>query len=157
MALPTEFRSQSKTIGNSSIKHPIYTFTINLSRSNSEAFGPSTNQSNGTVLHPDMYSNSPDSGRTAAAQHAVGKSTWIPGALLGENVIINDDGTITAYGMKAAYLKKAFADVANPMLTLTNNAPYTSTTIGNVADTWNHPSKVGMVAGGAATVLYVDN
>ena len=126
MTIPAEYQSEAKTIGNSAILHPIYSFTVNLDRLRNEKFGPNTNQSNVSVLHPDMYDSSADRGRTNAAQHQANFTSLIPGFLLGENVIIHDNGTITAYGQKAVYLKKTYADVENPLLTLTNSAPYTS-------------------------------
>lgn len=126
MTIPTDYRSQSKVIGNSNIKHPIYTFRVNLDRLTSETIGPNTNSRSVNILHPDMYSNSPDSGRTSAAQHQTGNVSWLPCLFPGMNIDINDNGTITAYGMQAAYLKKTYADVADPLLTITNSAPYTT-------------------------------
>lgn len=126
MTIPTEYRSQTKTIGDSNIKHPIYTFTVNLDRLLSEKIGPNTNVRSVNVLHPDMYSNSPDSGRTSAANHATGNVSFMSCLFPGMHIDINDNGTITAYGAQAVYLKKTYADVENPLLTLTNSAPYTS-------------------------------
>ena len=127
MTYPNEFRTQEKVVGDSVIKHPIYTFSVNLSRMFNEKFGPNTNQADVNLLHPDMCVSSPDYGRSLLSAHdGVAKHTWLPGFLTGENIDINDDGTITAYGMKAVYLKKTYADVANPILTLINDPPYTS-------------------------------
>lgn len=125
MTIPSDFRATSATIGSSAITHPIYTFTINLDRLKSETVGPSTNQRTGTVLHPDSYQKSPDRSQAMISQHAAGNISLIP-TLLGANIQMNDNGTITAYGQHAVYLKKTYADVANPLLTLTNSAPYTS-------------------------------
>lgn len=126
MTIPSEYRSTNVTVGDSAIKHPIYTFRVNLDRNTSESVGPNTNLRSGTVLHPDMHCTSADRGVTRAAQHKAGNVSLIPGFLRGENVVVNDDATITAYGQKAIYLKQTYADVDNPLLTLTNSAPYTS-------------------------------
>ena len=126
MAIPSEYRTTSRTVGDSNIKHPIYTFTVNLDRLNSESVGPNTNLSSGTVLHPDMHDRDADRGRSNIANHQTSNLSWLPGFLTGENVVINDNGTITAYGQKALYLKREYADIENPLLTLTNDAPYTS-------------------------------
>lgn len=126
MAIPGEYYDESKTIGSSAIKHPIYTFAVNLDRLKSELIGPNTNQSSQAVLHPDRYDSSADRGIENSAQHQTQNTSWLPGFLRGDNVVIHDNGTITAYGQKAVYLKKTYADVANPLLTLTNSAPYTS-------------------------------
>ena len=99
-------------------KHPIVTFTVNLDRLRNEKIGPNTNQANVNLLHPDMHDNSPDRGRTNSNQHTVQKSTWLPGFLCGENIIQNDDGTITAYGMKAQYLRETYATGDAPLLTV---------------------------------------
>lgn len=126
MTYPTEFRTQAKTVGSTSIKHPIYTFKVNLDRLSSEKVGPNTNQQSVNLLHPSLHQTSPDRGRTEAAQHAKSNIAWIPSLFPGVNFDINDDGTITAYGQQAVYLKKTYADVENPLLTLTNSAPYTT-------------------------------
>lgn len=126
MTFPTEFRTQNKTVGSNGITHPIYTFRVNLDRLNSETVGPKTNAKNGTVLHPDMYGSYPDADRTRSSQHAKNNVSWIPSLFPGMNIDINDDGTITSYGAHAVYLKKNYADVENPLLTLTNSPPYTS-------------------------------
>lgn len=127
MTYPSEFRSNNKTVGDNGIKHPIYTFTVNLDRLKDEKFGPNTNQKSVNLLHPDMSNQSPDYGRTLLGRtEGVAKHSWLPGFLVGQNIDINDDGTITAYGQQAVYLKKTYADVANPLLTLTNDPPYTS-------------------------------
>lgn len=126
MAIPSEYYTETKTVGNSSITHPIYTFTVNLDRLKQETFGPNTNQSNVAVLHPDRYDSSADRGAANTEYHQRGNISFIPGFLRGENIVVHDNGTITAYGQKAIYLKQNYADVANPLLTLTNSAPYTS-------------------------------
>lgn len=126
MAIPSEYYTETKTVGDDAIKHPIYTFRVNLDRLKQESIGPNTNLRTGTVLHPDMHDNSPDRGNTNAAQHQSGNISWLPGFLRGENIIVHDNGTITAYGQRAVYLKQTYADVANPLLTITNSAPYTS-------------------------------
>ena len=126
MTFPTQFNTQAKTIGSSKIKHPIYSFTVNLARFPSELIGPNTNQSSQGVLSPDAYQTDTNNGRTEAASRKALISTYLPGLLQAENVFINDDGTITAYGMKGYYIKKTYADCANPWLTVTNSPPYTS-------------------------------
>lgn len=126
MTFPTEFENNSLVVGDSAIKHPIYTFTVQLDRLKNEAVGPNTNQRSVNLLHPDMSNQSPDYGRTLLSNHdAVAKASWLPG-FLRQNVVINDNGTITAYGQNAVYLKKTYADIANPLLVLTNSAPYTA-------------------------------
>lgn len=126
MTFPTEFRTNTKEVGKSGVTHPIYTFRVNLDRLTNERVGPNTNSRNVGVLHPDMHVNSPDLGRAQAAQHQTGNVSWLPTLFPGMNIDINDDGTITAYGQQAVYLKKTYADVENPLLTLTNSPPYTS-------------------------------
>lgn len=150
MTYPTEFRSQSKTIGNSNILHPIYTFTINLNVAATEKIGPNTNQRSPIILHPDRYDSDPDRGQSNIANHNAQISSWIPGFLRGENIVINSDGTVTAYGQKAVYLKKNFVDVANPMLTLTNEAPYTSTSAHSVR-TYTVTPRGGLMCAGSST------
>lgn len=157
MAIPSDFRDSTKVIGDSAIKHPIYVFSISLNRPTSEAIGPITNQKSVNLLHPDMYTSSPSTGRTQMAQHQTGNSSWIPGFLRGPNVIINGNGTITAYGSHAVYLKKTFADVANPMLTLINYHPYTSTSTDDPVETFSFRFLGGASIGGAATESFVDN
>lgn len=126
MTYPTEFRTQAKTVGPTGITHPIYTFKVNLDRLSNEAVGPNTNQKSVNLLHPDMHTSSPDQGRTNAAQHQKSNIAWLPSLFPGTSFDINDDGTITVYGQQAVYLKKTYADVENPLLTLTNSPPYTS-------------------------------
>jgi hypothetical protein len=126
MTYPTEFREENKKTGATAIKHPIYKFKVNLNRLRNEAVGPVTNQRSVNLLHPDMHDNSPDRGRTNAAEHQKQYHAWLPSLFPGKNIDIKDDGTIVAYGAEAVYLKKTYADVANPLLTLVNSAPYTS-------------------------------
>jgi len=126
MTIPTDFRTQSKTIGGVGITHPIYVFKINLDRLRSELIGPNTNQRDVTQLHPDMYNSSPDRGLASSLIHQRNNIGWLATMFPGVNIDINDDGTITAYGEQANYLKRKFADVANPSLTLINFAPYIS-------------------------------
>jgi hypothetical protein len=126
MTYPSEFRTQTKTIGSTAIKHPIYTFRVNLGRQATERIGPNTNQSTAHVLHPDSYNQSPDYGRTLVDAHFTGNVSWLPGFLQGENIDINNNGTITAYGQKAVYLNQNYTSGDFPLLTLTNSAPYTS-------------------------------
>ena len=102
-------------------KHPIITFTVKLDRFLNEKIGPNTNQRSTNVLHPDMHDNDEDRGRTNSAQHDALKSTFLPGLLAGENVIQNDDGTITAYGMKAKYLLDTYATGDEALLTVVSN------------------------------------
>lgn len=127
MTLPSDFRTTDKVVGSSAIKHPIYVFSVDLSRLTSEKIGPKTNSRSVNLLHPDMSNQSADYGRTLMSGHAsVKKHTWLPGFLRGSNIDVNSDGTITAYGQQAVYLKKQYADVENPVLTLINDPPYTS-------------------------------
>lgn len=126
MTYPSEFRSSAKTVGSSAIKHPIYTFRVNLDLYKTESIGPNTNQREVTVLHPDSYVQSPDYGRTLKDPRNLHRISWIPGMLAAGNLDINDDGTITAYGQQGKYLLDTYTTGTNPLLTLTNSAPYTS-------------------------------
>lgn len=125
MAFPTEFNDNTST-GSTNIKHPIITFRVLMNRRTQEAIGPITNQKNVSMLHPDMHDNSPDRGRTNAAQHEAQFQPYIPGFLTGSNVVRNDNGTFTVYGHQAVYLKQQYADIANPLLEVTNDPPYTT-------------------------------
>lgn len=87
-----------------------------MNRPTQEKIGPITNQRSVTVLHPDMHDSSPDRGRTNMAQHEAQFQPYIPGYLGAQNLVRNDDGTITAYGQLAVYLKKTYADIENPLL-----------------------------------------
>jgi hypothetical protein len=116
MAIPTEYEDNLSTIGCTNIKHPIITFQVLMNRRTQETIGPITNSKETAILHPDMHDNSPDRGRTNAAVHQTQFSPYIPGYLRGQNIVRNDDGTITAYGQLATYLKTQYADIDNPML-----------------------------------------
>lgn len=126
MTYPTEFRTQKKVIGSNAIKHPIYTFSVNLDRFKNEAFGPNTNQTNVHVLPADQYQSSPNLGNSQNAVRDLQNVSWLPGFLGAENIDINDDGTITAYGAKGTYLKNTYTVGLNPLLTLVNSPPYTT-------------------------------
>lgn len=126
MAIPTEYNDNATVVGGTNIKHPIITFKVLLNRKTAEAVGPVTNQKSVTVLHPDMHDNDPDRGRTNAAQHENQFSPMLPGYLRGQNIVRNDDNTITAYGQVALYLKTEYADIENPMLEVQNAEPFTS-------------------------------
>ena len=126
MTIPTEFEPNSQFLGATNIKHPIITFRVIMNRRLQEDNGPITNSRTGTVLPPDMFTSNTDTGRTAAAQHQNQFSPWIPGFLRGSNIVRNDDGTFTAYGQQAIYLKTRYADIDNPLLEVTNSPPYTS-------------------------------
>jgi hypothetical protein len=126
MTFPTEFNSQSKVIGNSSIKHPIYTFRVNLDLQIAESVGPNTNAHTGTVLHPDAYQTSGDLGRSNRTTRALQNISWFPMMSQSGNLEINDDGTITVYGVEGKRLLDTYTTGSNPLLTLTNSAPYTT-------------------------------
>lgn len=126
MAYPTEFYQQNVSVGPTDKKHPIYTFIVNLDLASTEAVGPITNQKQVAVLHPDQYVGSPDYGRTLTSPRHLHRISWLPGMLAAGNLEINDDGTITAYGQQGAYLKNTYTTGTNPLLTLTNDPPYTS-------------------------------
>ena len=126
MTIPTDYEDNAATIGSNNIKHPIITFRVSMARRAEETVGPITNARTGNVLHPDMYNSSSDSGRTNAAQHESQFQPYIPGFLNGSNIVRNNDGTFTAYGQQAYYLKKQYADIDNPLLIVTNDPPYTS-------------------------------
>jgi hypothetical protein len=126
MTYPTEFLSQAKTIGPTALKHPIYTFKVNLDLQRSESIGPNTNQRDVNLLHPDQHQTSPDLGRSQNTVRRLQNISWLPGMLAAGNVYINDDGTITAYGQAGQYLRENFTTGTYPLLTLTNAAPYTA-------------------------------
>lgn len=126
MAIPSEFQDKAEVVGSADIKHPIYTFKVLMKRQREETIGPLTHAKTADVLHPDMHDNSPDRGNTNAANHETQFRPFIPGKLRGQNITRNDDGTITAYGQLAQYLKQEYADIEYPLLELQNSPPYTS-------------------------------
>jgi len=126
MAFPTEFDDNATSIGATNIKHPIITFRVLMTRQLQETIGPITNSKSVAVLHPDRYDSSADRGRTNSANHETQFQPFIPGFLRGNNIVRNDDGTFTAYGQQAVYLKQQYADIANPLLEVTNSPPFTS-------------------------------
>ena len=126
MAIPTEYNDNATVVGGTNIKHPIIVFKVLMNRKNEETIGPVTNARTGTVLHPDMHDNDPDRGRTNAAVHENQFSPLLPGFLRGQNIVRNDDNTITAYGQVATYLKTQYADIDNPLLEVQNAEPFTS-------------------------------
>lgn len=126
MAIPSEYNDKAVSIGCTDIKHPIYTFKVLMVRQRDETVGPLTNAKSVNLLHPDMHVNSPDMGVTNAANHEDQFRPFIPGALRGQNITRNDDGTFTAYGQLGTYLKTTYADIDNPLLEVQNSAPYTS-------------------------------
>ena len=101
-------------------KHPIITFSVNLTRNADEQIGPNTNPNTTNLLHPDRYDSDADRGQSNIVNHRVQKSTWLPGFLVGENIVDNHDGTITAHGGKATYLKNTYSVGTNAILTVTN-------------------------------------
>ena len=126
MAIPREFEDKAEVVGCTDIKHPIYTFKVLMQRRREETIGPLTHAKTADVLHPDMHDNSPDRGRTNSEFHETTFRPLLPGKLRGQNITRNDDGTITAYGELAVYLKKEYADIEYPLLELQNSPPYTS-------------------------------
>lgn len=120
MTYPDQFVSQAVTVGDSNIKHPYYTFTVNLGIGITEAVGPNTNQKNGTVLHPDQCQTSPDLGRSQRTARFIQNLSWFPAINQSGNLEINNNGTITVYGMQGKYLKDNFTTGSNPLLTLTS-------------------------------------
>ena len=126
MAIPTEYQDSVASVGDTNIKHPIYTFRVLLTRRSEETIGPLTHSKTADVLHPDQHDNSPDRGRTNSANHETQYHPLLPGLLRGENIVRNDDGTFTVYGQQGTYLKEQYADIENPLLEVTNSPPYTS-------------------------------
>lgn len=124
MAIPSEYQQDQGT-NSANIKHPIITFKVLMNRHTQEVVGPLTNSRTGDVLHPDMYQSSPDLGRTNAANHETQFSPWMPNSLR-NNIVDHGDGTFTAYGSDAIYLKTQYADIDNPLLEIMNAAPYTT-------------------------------
>lgn len=98
--------------------HPVITFRVNLDNPSSEQIGPNTNARSTAVLHPDMHDSDADRGRTNSVNHKTQFSSWLPGFLCSENIVKNDDGTITAYGQKATYLKNTYTTGTNPLLSV---------------------------------------
>jgi len=107
-------------IGDTNITHPIIVFRIKLDRNRNEKIGPNTNSRNVNMLHPDMHDNSPDRGYTNSLEHAKQSVTWLPGFLAAENISVGENFEFTAYGQKATYLKKTYADVSSPYLEVVN-------------------------------------
>ncbi len=85
--------------------HPVYTFRANLQTVNLY-----------THLHPDMHDNDPDRGRINADGHKNRRSTWIPGLTAGENMVLQHEGEVTVYGLKAQYIKDNYTTGDNPLL-----------------------------------------
>lgn len=81
--------------------HPTIVFRFNLDQK-SESIGPITNQKITSIPNSVNYASQ--------------KSTWISGLLSGENVFVNDDGLVVAYGEKASYLKRVHSNGNNPLL-----------------------------------------
>ena len=126
MTIPQDYAHEQQYNSATNLKHPIITFRVVMTRQLQESNGPITNSNTGTVLHPDAYQSSGDLGRTQAAQHQNQFVPFIPGLLRGSNVYFNDDETFTVTGQQATYLKKTYADIDNPLLVVTNSAPYTT-------------------------------
>lgn len=126
MTIPSDFNDQSKVVGETNINHPIYTFRVNLDINASEAVGPNTNQRSVTLLHPDVCQSDIATGRAQRTTRALQRMTWFPMLSQAGNVEINDDGTITVYGIEGKRLIDTYTTGTNPLLTLTNSAPYTS-------------------------------
>ena len=129
MAYPepsNQLTQEQEYVSATNLKHPIITFRLALTRQLQESNGPITNSSTGTVLTPGAYQTSGDLGRSQAAQTQNQFSPVLPGFLRGSNVVHNLDGTFTVTGQQAVYLKKQYADIANPLLVVTNSAPYTT-------------------------------
>jgi len=124
MSIPTEYNDNATVVGSPDINHPIMRFSVIMTRQRDEAIGPITNSRSVNLLHPDMHDNSPDRGVLNAANHQTQFQPFIPGHLQGQNIVRNDDGTFVAYGQLATYLKTTYADIANPLLLVTNSAPY---------------------------------
>lgn len=103
-------------------KSPIITFSININAPMQEAIGPVTNTIDTAVLHPDRHVNDQDVGQAQQAQHNNLRSAYIPGFLTGENIVRNNNGTITAYGLKAKYLLDTYTTGSNPILKVVSNS-----------------------------------
>ena len=78
-------------------KNPIITFRVNLAVDLN------------SYVHPDRFQSDQDIAQAQAAHRASLRDTFIPGLLAGENIMMNNDGTFTAYGMKAKYLLDTYA------------------------------------------------
>ncbi len=124
--IPDSFPINENPIGDSNIKHPIYTFKMVIANPATENIGPNTNSRTVTMLPPDQFQTSPDVGRTARIARKNQFLAFIPGLLVGENLFHVNDDTFTVYGARGTYIKQNFADIAAPLVTVQNSAPYTS-------------------------------
>lgn len=103
-------------------KHPIIVFALNLARNSNESVGPNTNFNTTGILHPVRHTEDQDAVPAALTQFNTLRSSFVPGFLAGENVVKNDDGTFTAYGQKAIYLKNLHTTGENPLLTVVSES-----------------------------------
>ena len=124
--IPNSFNINENPIGPSALKHPIYSFRMAIAPGTSESIGPNTNSRSVTLLSPDQFQISPDAGRTARNARKNQFLSLIPGLRVGENLFHKNDDTFTVYGKAGTYIKTQYADIANPLVVVTNSAPYTS-------------------------------
>lgn len=94
---------------------PAITFTADLTPASTIPFGPLTNSSTVGVLHPDQYQESPDQGRTEFSNRAATRSTFIPGLSAAENMVLQHEGTVTLYGLKAIYVRNNYCSNATSL------------------------------------------
>lgn len=85
------------TFGDSLPKHPIITFQINLQTLNRMGF-----------LHPYNTQLIGNQTVTEASDQINRRSTWLPGLLGGENVVLKNGNQFTVKGLKALYLKNLY-------------------------------------------------
>lgn len=124
--IPDSWPDNINPIGPSALKHPIYTFKMTIASGTSELVGPNTNQRAVTMLSPDQYQTSPNLGRTQNTARKNQFLSWIPGLRDGENLFHVDGDTFTVYGKAGTHIKTNYADIANPLVVVTNSPPYTS-------------------------------
>jgi hypothetical protein len=75
-----------------------------------------------SYLHPDRHQTNQDTAISNEATRNSLRSTWLPGFLRSENIVLNNDDTFTAYGEKALYLKNNFTEGANKCLDIISNS-----------------------------------
>jgi hypothetical protein len=87
--------------------YPAITFQVNLATVDAANF-----------LTPDQYSQTPSYGRALTDQQSNNRVTFIPGLEICGNRELKHGQQFTEYGLKAVYLKKTYADVDHPILTV---------------------------------------
>lgn len=87
---------------------PTISFTVDLSRLNSEAIGTITNASNQGVLHPDRHQGDQDRAIADIAQRRTLKMAYLPGINTSMNRELKHGDTFTETGKAALYLRDMY-------------------------------------------------